>query len=558
MSEEHEAALWNWLARMGSVTPGDELARELAVLVRERSGAERAFLLLVGEEGEVQRAWGADLDGLALGEVERRIPASWLEATLRQTTPLYQRSVATAGGSGSRLAQAGEAGARGSRPVVLLEHRFAVGRFDGLATALLDRWQTLLGLLGRLAPANTPASPGLPERSGQPGPPERAGRPGSPERTGQPGATTLQPRGAPRRFFPGLVGESEPWVRALVRLDTAIDSELPALIVGETGVGKELFARALHEHGPRPSAPFVAVNCAALPDALFEAELFGHARGAFTGAERARPGLLAAAEGGTLFLDEIGELSLPRQASLLRVLQERSFRPVGGDQERPLRVRVVAATNRDLDDAVAQGTFRRDLLYRLDVLRIRVPALRERPGDLRRLVEHFLERAGSTTTLAPAALAALESHHWPGNVRELEHLVQRLAALRLPRVELPHLPRELRAPATRTPAIPPPREPRLPGEPRSPGEPGEPEKSGVPGETRGLGEPEGARSPGEPGDERAETLRAMETHGGNISHAARALGLTRQGLKKRMLRLGLREPQERAGPREPPERKNEP
>lgn len=550
MSEEHEAALWGWLARMGSGTPGDELAQGLAVLVRERSGAERAFLLLVSEEGEIRRAWGVDLDGLALGEVERRLPASWLEATLRQTTPLYQRSVATAGGSGSRLAQAGEAGACGLRPVVLLEHRFAVGRFDGLAPRLLERWQTLLGLLGRSEMSEPPGLPG-PERSGLPGSPERArppglpgeqttgparswGPPGPSQSRGPAGATTLQPRGAPRRSFPGLVGESEPWVRALVRLDTAIDSELPALIVGETGVGKELFARALHEHGPRPSAPFVAVNCAALPDALFEAELFGHARGAFTGAERARPGLLAAAEGGTLFLDEIGELSLPRQASLLRVLQERSFRPVGGDQERPLRVRVVAATNRDLDDAVAQGTFRRDLLYRLDVLRIRVPALRERPGDLRRLMEHFLERAGSATTLAPAAMAALESHHWPGNVRELEHLVQRLAALRLPRVELPHLPRELRAPATRTPAPPTPRQHGSPGEPRSPGEPGEPE------------------------DERAETLRAMEAHGGNISHAARALGLTRQGLKKRMLRLGLREPQERAGPREPQERKNDP
>jgi transcriptional regulator with AAA-type ATPase domain len=490
MHEEQDGALWGWIARLGAGEPAEPQARELARLVLSASGAERVFLVLATDEGEIQRAWGVDLDGLALGDVEQRIGEGWLEAALRQPTPLYQRERPSAGGLGCRLALAG--GGPELRPAVLLEHRFQAGRFDGLSPGLLGRWCSLLGLLGRLVEAPSPREEARAREESTP----EAVRPAPVA-----GLTTVQPLAAPRRSFPGLVGESEPWRQALARLDLAVDSELPALIVGETGVGKELFARALHERGPRASSPFVAVNCAALPDSLFEAELFGHAKGAFTGAERARPGLFAAADGGTLFLDEVGELSLPRQASLLRVLQERVYRPVGGDQERPLRVRLVAATNRALEQAVELGTFRRDLLFRLDVLRIRVPSLRERPGDIPLLVAHFLGRAGSKATLTPAALAALAAHRWPGNVRELEHLIQRLTALGIPRVDRPHLPRELRAAVA----------------PRPRGEE----------------------------DERAEVERALAAHGGNISHAARALGLTRQGLKKRMLRLGLREPPER-------------
>ncbi|RYE84645.1 MAG: sigma-54-dependent Fis family transcriptional regulator, partial [Myxococcales bacterium] len=250
----------------------------------------------------------------------------------------------------------------------------------------------------------------------------------------------------------------------------------------------------------------VAVNCAAIPDNLFETELFGHARGSFTGAERSRPGLIARAEGGTLFLDEIGELAPARQASLLRVLESRRYRPVGSDEERPANVRLVAATNVDLDHAVAHGTFRRDLLFRLDVLRLRVPPLRERPDDIGLLTRQFLERAGAASTVSPAALAALVAYPWPGNVRELEHHLQRLGALRLDRLELAHLPREIRAYA---PAV-----------------------VQVDIDTEA------------PADERAETVRALDACGGNISQAARRLGLTRHGLKKRLLRLGLRSPGE--------------
>jgi transcriptional regulator with PAS, ATPase and Fis domain len=292
--------------------------------------------------------------------------------------------------------------------------------------------------------------------------------------------------------------------RALAQLDAAVDTDLPVVVSGETGTGKELFARALHDHGPRSAQPFVAVNCAAIADALFEAELFGHARGAFTGADRARPGLLARAEGGTLLLDEIGELPLARQATLLRVLETRRYRAVGSDDERPFDVRIVAATNRDLDASVADGSFRRDLLYRLRVLDIGVPALRDRTGDVELLVRHFLAKAGSRATLAPAALEMLEAYTYPGNVRELLHVTQRLAAARVERVDVAHLPRAVRlgvAPAPATPATP-------------------------------------ARPSTD--DERAEVETALSRTNGNISRAAVLLGLSRHGLKKRMLRLGLR------------------
>jgi serine/threonine-protein kinase PknK len=472
----------------------------------------------------MSRAWAVDIDGLALGDAAERLAPDAVAAALSRSSPIYQRAVQTAGGQGARMAFASAPssapGRAAARVLVVVEHRFVPGRFDALGAHQIARWLSLASVLGRLASDAAAAEAAAPAASAASAASAHA-TPGSPDGSvpaagivaagtgaglgagrarGVPDATTIHPMAGPRRQFPEILGESEQLKGALARLDLAIDSELPVLIVGETGVGKELFARAVHEHGARRGSPLVAVNCAAIPDSLFEAELFGHARGAFTGADRARPGLIARAEGGTLFLDEIGELALARQASLLRVLESRRYRPVGADDERPANVRVVAATNVDLEGAVDAGTFRQDLLFRLNVLRIRVPPLRERPADVALLAERFLARAGAAGKLSRAALEALQRHGWPGNVRELEHQMQRLAALPLERIELAHLPREIRASAAA-----------------------------------------GVTPLRSPDDEREEVARALEAVGGNISHAARVLGLTRHGLKKRMLRLGMRE-----------------
>jgi len=203
------------------------------------------------------------------------------------------------------------------------------------------------------------------------------------------------------------------------------------LVEGETGTGKELLARAIHAESARAAQPFLAQNCAAIPETLLESELFGHVRGAFTGAERARPGLFVEADGGTLFLDEVGEMSAAMQAMLLRVLQDGVVRPVGGSTERRVDVRVIAATNRSLETAERRGTFRSDLLYRLRGFTIRLPPLRERREDVPLLAEHFLARWAALEGVAvpgfdARALACLGSYAWPGNVRELEHEVHRL------------------------------------------------------------------------------------------------------------------------------------
>ena len=240
--------------------------------------------------------------------------------------------------------------------------------------------------------------------------------------------------------------------------------------------------------------------------------MFGHARGAFTGADRARPGLLARAEGGTLLLDEIGELPLARQATLLRALETRRYRAVGNDDERPFDVRIVAATNRDLDAAVEEGAFRRDLLYRLRVLEIAVPALRDRSGDVELLVKHFLVKAASRATLSADALDALEAYSFPGNVRELLHVAQRLAAAHVDKVDVAHLPRAVRA-----------------------------IDAASAGRSAGASRAAGSREMRPTGDEeRSEVEVALTRTAGNISRAAVLLGLSRHGLKKRMLRLGLR------------------
>ncbi len=230
-----------------------------------------------------------------------------------------------------------------------------------------------------------------------------------------------------------LIGES-PALRAVIdTVERVAGSPSTVLITGESGTGKEVVARLLHGASGRSAGPFVAVNCGAIPETLIESELFGHARGAFSGAVDAHPGKFVQADGGTLFLDEVGELPLQVQVKLLRALQDREITAVGGTHGRTVDVRIVAATNRDLEAMVAEGRFRRDLYYRLEVVPLRLPALRDRPEDIPVLVRHFLEqmnlRFQREVTLAEDALALMTLYSWPGNVREMENLIERLVVL---------------------------------------------------------------------------------------------------------------------------------
>jgi DNA-binding NtrC family response regulator len=229
----------------------------------------------------------------------------------------------------------------------------------------------------------------------------------------------------------GMVGRSHAFLAAVDRLTRVIpDGRSSVLILGETGTGKELFARALHTAGPRARGPFVELNCAAIPPSLLESELFGYEAGAFTDARQSKPGLFEVADRGTFFLDEVGDLPLDMQAKLLRVLDYRSVRRVGGLNETSIDVRLVAATHRDLDGAVARGNFRQDLLYRLNVIQLELPPLRARREDVLLLARHFLDRFCSqygmpVPAISPRTAAALQAHPWPGNVRELRNAVER-------------------------------------------------------------------------------------------------------------------------------------
>jgi Nif-specific regulatory protein len=326
-------------------------------------------------------------------------------------------------------------------------------------------------------------------------------------------ALAAPPAPAPPGPPAGIVGSSAPLAATLALVERARGSSATVLITGETGTGKELLARAIHGGSARSAGPFVALNCAAFPDTLLESELFGHTKGAFTGADRAKDGLMALADGGSLFLDEVGETSVALQAKLLRALQEREVRPVGGTRSRRVDVRVVAATNRDLSGEIAHGRFRADLYWRLAVFPIRVPPLRDRRDDVLTLARHFLAQHGAREgrpgcRLSREAEELLLAHHWPGNVRELENEMMRALALSEPFETIP---------AERL--------------------------------SERLGQLQGPFpslvcdcEPLRDTLARFETVclrRALERNSGRRAETARNLGLTREGLYKKMKRYGI-------------------
>lgn len=247
-----------------------------------------------------------------------------------------------------------------------------------------------------------------------------------------------------------LIGSSEPMQSLYEQLERVAQSEAAVLVTGESGSGKELVARAIHQRGGRSSQPFIAVNCAALPESLLESELFGHVKGAFTDARSDRDGLFIQANGGSLFLDEIGEMPVGMQAKLLRVLEERKVRPVGGTQETPFDVRLISATNRDLDASIEEGLFREDLFYRVNVIQLDLPPLRSRGSDILLLAHHFVEHFATRTNkevvgISEPVASKLLAYNWPGNVRELRNVIERAVALtRFNQLSVDDLPDKIR------------------------------------------------------------------------------------------------------------------
>lgn len=274
--------------------------------------------------------------------------------------------------------------------------------------------------------------------------------------------THLREQLSERYRFENIIGSSPEMQQVFKSIAQVAPSRATVLLTGESGTGKEMVAAAIHHRSPRARGPFVRLHCAALAETLLESELFGHERGAYTGADRRREGRFEQANNGTLFLDEIGEISLATQVKLLRVLQEREFERVGGNQTLRVDVRVIAATNRDLRELVAEGKFREDLMYRLNVINIHMPPLRRRPSDIPALAMHFLkvyaeENAKPVRSISDAALARLAAHDWPGNVRELENVIERAVVLADGEsVELWQLPPELTSgsPDNAVPIIP--------------------------------------------------------------------------------------------------------
>jgi two-component system, NtrC family, response regulator PilR len=340
---------------------------------------------------------------------------------------------------------------------------------------------------------------------------------------------------------PRLIGDSAPMQQLRELIARVARSQAPVYISGESGTGKELVARLIHETGPRASGPFVPVNCGAIPGELMESEFFGHKRGSFTGAVADKKGLVQSAEGGTLFLDEVADLPLHMQVKLLRLIQEKTARPVGEAREQPVDVRILSATHKNLAELVAQGRFREDLFYRINVIELRVPALRERASDIPDLAEAVLVRLSrrmqiATPELAPDALERLLGYGFPGNVRELENVLERALTLctggRITAADI-QLRATARPPAAEAGAGPgpgpaaPPAPPAYPGAPATQAMP-----SGAVASTDALGEQLEHI-------ERAAIVRALEQTRYNKTAAAKLLGMTFRALRYRIKKLGI-------------------
>ncbi len=480
------------------VTVGSTVLRLQRVLVRRSRTTESsplAFVATTELDARIQKECGRK-DGRAALLVLQLEPSR--RSAALETTALTTREILLASEVEAALCQELRAGdlvawSGASSYRVLLDAADAA-RAESVAGALCDRLSRC-GVGGELGVALAPRDGKTLARL------ERVAeqalrkieRPGS-------NSPTAPPPTAPNKGLDAIIAQVAP-------------SMISVLIIGETGVGKERLASALHARSPRSAAPFLAINCAALSEALFESELFGHERGAFTGADRAKPGLLEAAAGGTLFLDELGEMPLGLQAKLLRVLEQREVLRVGAVQPRPIDVRIVSATNRDLRAEVAARRFRQDLFFRLNGVAIVIPPLRERRSEIEPLARHFLREASAASgrarppELPEDAIAALEEHDWPGNVRELRNTIERAVILctdgviRHEHLQLGRL--------------------------------------GAPGEAA----PEGL-SPDEQ-EERRRIVEALERCVGNQSYAAEALGISRRMLISRLEKYRIARPRTR-------------